>query len=96
MSVSRMSQVTVPLSTIALTLAASGGPSSRTRMPVARSNGANITSRIAVVRDPPQEATTISPLSARAGAHMEERACRGEDSARSTAWSGGIGLVVRS
>src|SRR5918993_4547304 len=67
MSVSRMSQVTEPPSTMAFTLAASGGPSSRTRTPLSRSKGWNITSRIAVVREPPQEAITISPLSARAG-----------------------------
>src|SRR5215475_8863102 len=66
MSVSRRSQVMFPLSACALTLAASGGPSSRTRMPVAASNGLDITSRIALVREPPQLATTISPLSARA------------------------------
>ena len=80
MSVSRMSQVTLPLSTIAFTLAASGGPSSRTRIPVAFSKGANITSRIAVVRDPPQPTTTSSPLSARAGL-----TCRNGDASASDA-----------
>src|SRR5262245_50224449 len=66
MSVSRISHVMFPLSACAFTLAASGGPSSRTRMPVAASNGLNITSRMALVREPPQLAITISPLSARA------------------------------
>src|SRR5471030_2336642 len=66
-SVSSRSQVTLPLSTIALTLAASGGPSARTRMPVAFSNGSNITFFMAVVLVPPHDAMTISPLSARAG-----------------------------
>ncbi len=66
-SVSRTSQVTLPLWIIALSLAASGGPSSRTLKPVSFSNGANITSRRLLAHEPPQLTTMSSPLSARAG-----------------------------
>ena len=67
MSVSITSQVTLPLSTIALILAFSGGASSRKRMPVSASKSLNITFRSASFQGPPQLTTTSSPLSALAG-----------------------------